>query len=150
MISTRLRAFYHPFIAFLPQVGLALLLFLGGRAVIDGRLDLGEFTAFYVYMLALIGPMRAIGWILSAVAARDRLGARASSRCSTACRGSSRAPDAGPLPPGSGRVELRGATLAYEEGARARAARRHADRRGGHDDRPRRRHRLGQDDARRG
>ncbi len=48
MISTRIRAFYTPLIGFLPQVGLAALLYLGGRAVIDGRLDLGEFTAFYV------------------------------------------------------------------------------------------------------
>ena len=31
MVSTRLRAFYSPFIGFLPQLGLAALLFVGGR-----------------------------------------------------------------------------------------------------------------------
>src|SRR3954447_12572531 len=31
MVSTRLQAFYNPFIGFLPQVGLAAILFVGGR-----------------------------------------------------------------------------------------------------------------------
>src|SRR3712207_3118655 len=58
MRATRLRAFYNPFIGFLPQLGLALLLVVGGRRVIDGSLGLGEFTAFYTYLLGLLGPMR--------------------------------------------------------------------------------------------
>ena len=37
MVSTRLRAFYSPFIGFLPQLGLAALLLVGGRQAIDGR-----------------------------------------------------------------------------------------------------------------
>src|SRR3712207_1951155 len=36
MISTRLRAFYNPFIGFLPNLGLALILLVGGRAVVHG------------------------------------------------------------------------------------------------------------------
>ena len=38
MVATRLQAFYNPFIGFLPQLGLAAILFFGGRQVIDGRL----------------------------------------------------------------------------------------------------------------
>ncbi|HEV2786469.1 MAG TPA: ABC transporter transmembrane domain-containing protein, partial [Solirubrobacteraceae bacterium] len=57
MIATRLRAFYNPFIAFLPQFGLALLLLIGGRAVVSGRLTLAEFTIFYGYLLMLLGPI---------------------------------------------------------------------------------------------
>ncbi|HUR87245.1 MAG TPA: ABC transporter ATP-binding protein, partial [Solirubrobacteraceae bacterium] len=112
MISTRLRAFYTPFIGFLPQVGLAALLYLGGRAVIDKRLDLGEFTAFYVYMIALLGPMRSIGWILG-------LSQRATASGRRIFELLDRAPeivaatDAVELPAGSGRIEMRGATLAY-------------------------------------
>ena len=74
MISTRLRAFYNPFIGFLPQIGLALLLLLGGRAVIDGSLSLGEFTAFYTYLLALLGPDAHARHAPRHVPARDRLG----------------------------------------------------------------------------
>ncbi len=61
MYATHLRAFYNPFIGFLPQIGLAAILFFGGRRVISGSLSLGEFTAFYTYMLMLLGPMRMLG-----------------------------------------------------------------------------------------
>ena len=56
MVATRLRAYYNPFIGFLPSVGLAVILLLGGRRVIDGSMSLGDFTAFYTYLLLLIGP----------------------------------------------------------------------------------------------
>ncbi len=115
MISTRLRAFYNPFIAFLPQIGLAGLLFLGGRAVIDGRLDLGEFTAFYTYMLALLGPMRTVGMLLGLSQRATASGARIFEILDRE-PAIVATPGAGPLPAGSGRIELRGATLAYEDG----------------------------------
>lgn len=116
MISTRLRAFYNPLIGFLPQLGFAALLFFGGRAVIDGRLDLGEFTAFFTYMLALLAPMRTVGMLLGlsqrATASGRRIFEILDREPSIVA-----AAGAGPLPAGSGRVELRGATLAYEDGA---------------------------------
>ena len=115
MISTRLRAFYNPFIGFLPQLGLAGLLFLGGRAVIDGRLDLGEFTAFYTYMLALLGPMRTVGMILGLSQRATASGARIFEILDREPEIVAK-PGAGALPAGSGRVELRAATLAYEDG----------------------------------
>ena len=42
MYATRLRAFYNPFIGFLPNLGLAAILLVGGRQVIDGTLTLGR------------------------------------------------------------------------------------------------------------
>ena len=64
MISTRLQAFYTPYISFLPQLGLAAILFVGGRQVIDGGLSIGQFTAFYSYLLMLLAPMRQLGMTL--------------------------------------------------------------------------------------
>ncbi|CAN5538518.1 ABC transporter ATP-binding protein [soil metagenome] len=113
MISTRLRAFYNPFIGFLPQIGLALLLFLGGRAVIDGRMSIGEFTAFYAYLLALLGPMRTFGMLLGMSQRATASGARIFELLDREPR-IVPAPGAGPLPAGSGRVELRNASLTYE------------------------------------
>ena len=49
------------FIGFLPQLGLAALLFVGGRQAIDGSITVGEFVAFYGYVLMLTGPMRMLG-----------------------------------------------------------------------------------------
>jgi ABC-type multidrug transport system fused ATPase/permease subunit len=112
MISTRLRAFYNPFIAFLPQLGLAALLLLGGRMVISGRLTLAEFTAFYGYLLVLLGPMRTLGWTLGLTQRATASGARLFELLDRAPRITA-APDAAPLPPGSGHVELRNVTLTY-------------------------------------
>src|SRR3954467_773508 len=64
MVSTRLQAFYNPFIGFLPQVGLAAILFIGGRQVIRGDLTVGQFSAFYAYLLMLLSPMRTLGILL--------------------------------------------------------------------------------------
>jgi ABC-type multidrug transport system fused ATPase/permease subunit len=114
MISTRLRAFYNPFLGFLPQIGLALLLLLGGRAVIDGSLSLGEFTAFYTYLLALLGPVRTLGVLLGMSQRATASGARIFELLDREPRIVA-APDAGPLPAGTGRVELRGASLTYED-----------------------------------
>src|SRR4051812_45283807 len=64
MVSTRLRAFYSPFIGFLPQLGLAALLLVGGRQAIHGTITLGEFVAFYGYVLMLTFPVRMLGMAL--------------------------------------------------------------------------------------
>ena len=54
--------------------GWRLILLVGGRDVIDGSLTIGEFTAFYAYLLMLISPMRTLGYMLERRAARDRIG----------------------------------------------------------------------------
>ncbi|HVF79857.1 MAG TPA: ABC transporter ATP-binding protein [Solirubrobacteraceae bacterium] len=112
LISTRLRAFYNPFIAFLPQLGLAALLLIGGRMVINGSLTLAEFTAFYGYLLILLVPMRTLGWTLGLTQRATASGARLFELLDREPRITA-APDAVPMPPGSGRVELRDVTLAY-------------------------------------
>ncbi len=112
MISTRLRAFYNPFIAFLPQLGLAALLLIGGRMVINDSLTLAEFTAFYGYLLVLLGPMRTLGWTLGLTQRATASGARLFELLDREARITA-TPDAVPLPAGAGRVELHNVTLAY-------------------------------------
>ncbi|HVP02635.1 MAG TPA: ABC transporter ATP-binding protein [Solirubrobacteraceae bacterium] len=111
--STRIQAYYGPFIGFLPQVGLAAVIFVGGRQVIDGSLTLGAFTAFYTYLLMLIGPMRTLGISLGMAQRATASGARLFQILDRAPAVTAR-PGAGPLPPGNGRVELRGVTMRYE------------------------------------
>ena len=76
MITTRLRAFYNPFIGFLPNLGLAVVLLVGGRQVVNGSLTLGDFTAFYAYLLMLIAPMRQLGIALGLAQRATASGAR--------------------------------------------------------------------------
>jgi ATP-binding cassette subfamily B protein len=117
MVTTRQRAFYNPFIGFLPQLGLAALLLVGGNRVIDGSLELGDFTTFYIYLLYLLGPMRSLGFTLGLAQRATASGARLFEVLDT--RPAIVAPPgAPPLPPGNGRVELRGVTVEYEGAAR--------------------------------
>ena len=75
--STRLQAFFSPLIGLLPQLGIALVLLIGGREVIAGNLSLGNFTAFYTYLVMLAGPLRmlgvAMGMAQRAIASGNRL-----------------------------------------------------------------------------
>jgi len=113
MVSTRLQAFYNPLIGFLPQLGLAAILLIGGNRVIDGQLSTGEFSSFYVYLLMLLSPMRTLGVMLGMAQRATAAGARLfqildRAPLITAAAG------AVPLPDGAGRVELRGVTLRYD------------------------------------
>jgi ATP-binding cassette subfamily B protein len=117
MVTTRLQAFYNPFIGFLPQLGLAAILFYGGRQVISGRLTVGEFSAFYTYLLMLLSPMRTLGTLLSLSQRATAAGARVYQILDREPRIVS-PPGAPALPPGSGHVELRGVSLRYDGAAR--------------------------------
>jgi ATP-binding cassette subfamily B protein len=113
MIATRLRAFYNPFIGFLPNLGLAIILLVGGRQVMSGSLSLGDFTAFYAYLLMLIAPMRQLGVVLGLAQRATASGARVFELLDREPRIVT-PPGAPPLPEGNGRVELRGVRFAYE------------------------------------
>jgi ATP-binding cassette subfamily B protein len=114
--ANRLRAFYNPFIGFLPQLGLAVILLVGGRQVIDGTLTIGDFTAFYVYLLMLVAPMRTLGVALGMSQRATASGRRVFELLDREplLTGD---PGAPPLPDGSGRVEFDGVTFAYPNAA---------------------------------
>ncbi|MBU6337846.1 MAG: ABC transporter ATP-binding protein/permease [Acidobacteria bacterium] len=117
MISTRLQAFYNPLIGFLPQLGLAAVLFFGGRQVIGGSLSIGAFTAFYVYLLMLISPMRTFGVSLGLAQRATASGARLFQILDREPQVTA-APGAGPLPPGRGEVRFESASLRYPGASR--------------------------------
>jgi ABC-type multidrug transport system fused ATPase/permease subunit len=110
--STRLQAFFSPLIGFLPQIGTALVLLIGGRAVINKSLTLGEFTAFYFYITMLVSPLRmlgiAMGMAQRAIASGNRLFEILDREPQIQSP-----PDAPPLPAGGGKVQMRGVTLRY-------------------------------------
>src|SRR5437588_9623475 len=119
--ATRIQARYGPMISFLPNLGLALILLVGGREVIDGTLSVGQFTAFYAYLLMLISPMRTLGYMLGAAQRATASGARIFQVLDRAPRMT--APeDAPPLPEGDGRVSFESVSLTFE-GAPAPALR---------------------------
>ncbi len=110
--STRIQAFFSPVIGALPQIGTAAVLLVGGIQVIDGTLSIGDFTAFYAYMIILGSPMRMVGMALG-------MGQRAIAAGNRLFEILDRDPEitspegAPPLPAGNGRVEIEGVSLRY-------------------------------------
>jgi ABC-type multidrug transport system fused ATPase/permease subunit len=113
MVATRLEARYNPMIGFLPQLGLAAVLLIGGQAVIHQSLDLGQFITFYFYLNMLIAPMRSLGVTLGLAQRATASGARIFQLLDREPR-LTEPPEAPDLPAGSGHVELRGVTLRYD------------------------------------
>jgi ATP-binding cassette subfamily B protein len=113
MVSTRLQAFYTPLMGFLPNLGLAAVLLVGGLQVIDGQTNIGHLTAFYLYVVLLSGPVRWLGMSLSmaqrAVASGNRMFEILDREPSMQSP-----PGAPPLPEGRGQVSLQRVTLRYD------------------------------------
>jgi ABC-type multidrug transport system fused ATPase/permease subunit len=114
MVATRLEAKFNPAIGFLPQLGLAAVLVIGGNRVIHSHLTLGQFTQFYLYLNMLIGPMRSLGVTLGLAQRATASGARIFQVLDREPRIVAPA-GAQPLPPGNGHVEFRDVTLRYDE-----------------------------------
>jgi len=58
-----LQAVFYSGLGFLMGLSAVLLLWLGGRDVIRGRMTLGEFVAFNTYLAMMSWPMFAFGWV---------------------------------------------------------------------------------------
>ncbi len=100
-------------------VGTLIILWLGGKAVVDGRISLGAFVAFNGYLAYLAWPTIALGWTLTVL----RRGLSAMERIAEILAAEREAPDTvapdrfagfGPpaRPPGLS-VEFRNLTFAY-------------------------------------
>lgn len=61
----RTSGVFQPSLAFFSGLGALLALWLGGREAIAGRITLGQFVAFTVYLGMLNWPMVALGWVIN-------------------------------------------------------------------------------------
>jgi ATP-binding cassette subfamily B protein len=59
----RIQAMYYPSMGFLMGLGALLVLWLGSREVVAGRISVGELVAFNGYLMMLAWPMIAFGWV---------------------------------------------------------------------------------------
>ncbi len=60
-------AMFFPLMAIFTNVGLAVVICLGGRLTILGNISLGDFVAFTGYLNLLTWPMMAMGWVTSLI-----------------------------------------------------------------------------------
>jgi ATP-binding cassette subfamily B protein len=108
----RLNAFAMPLVILLASLSTVMVLWLGGRLVIQNRLTLGALIAFNSYVIQLVNPVRRLGFLLTMLgesrASADRvfeiLDAESEVRNS---------PDAVPMGPIQGRVTFDRVSFSY-------------------------------------
>ena len=112
--ATRQRAFYVPLLAFLPLLGQAAVLVVGGHMVADNTLSVPDFVRFNLYLALLVFPLRMLGmWIgegQRATASGERI-----FQIVDEPEEIHDLPAAGELPAGPGRVRFEGVTFGYRE-----------------------------------
>lgn len=62
-----IQGLIHPIATLVGNLGMLLILFFGGRLVIDKSITIGDFVAFISYLYMLVWPMMAIGWVTNLV-----------------------------------------------------------------------------------
>ena len=65
MRQAGIEARFLPGLIFLPSLGIAAVLYFGGRSAIEGTLTIGQFTLFITLLLQLVWPLEALGWIIN-------------------------------------------------------------------------------------
>ncbi len=65
MVLTRIRGSLMPILGGLAALGAVAVIWIGGQAVIDGRIGLGQMIQFNAYLALLLWPTLALGWMLS-------------------------------------------------------------------------------------
>ncbi len=61
----RLMAMLWPTLEFVLGLSLMITLWVGGHEVVAHRITVGQFTSFNVYMVQLIWPIIAVGWVVN-------------------------------------------------------------------------------------
>ncbi len=110
--QVRVATQHIPLLDFIASLSTVVIIWLGGRLVIEGGLSLGELVAFTTYLGQLISPVRRLGIIVPAVA----MASAAGERIYTILDAKSEvvdAPGAVPLPPIDGHVRFEDVSFAY-------------------------------------
>ena len=112
--SARIQARYSPLLDLLPQLAFAVIILAGGLLVIDGKLSIGGFISYNLYLALLIWPLRMIGmWIgqyQRAVASGERI-----FQVLDESSDISDPPHPRDLPAGGGELRFEGLTFGYDE-----------------------------------
>jgi ATP-binding cassette subfamily B protein len=115
LAATREMSLNGPGLDLMSNISTLVMLWFGGVLVMTGQLTFGELIAFYAYLLQLVLPIRRGGWLVAmgsrASASADRIFEILDTPVEVQDR-----PDAKPLPPIAGRVELNEVYCAYFPG----------------------------------
>ncbi|MEK9136817.1 MAG: ABC transporter ATP-binding protein [Bacteroidota bacterium] len=65
LVLARVQSIMWPLMFLLVGFSLIITLYFGGTRVIEGRMSIGTLTAFFGYLIMLIWPMIAFGWVIN-------------------------------------------------------------------------------------
>ncbi|HSM26467.1 MAG TPA: ABC transporter ATP-binding protein, partial [Anaerolineaceae bacterium] len=75
--ALKLMATFHPFVEFTSSLGILVVIYLGGRLVVQGGLPIADLVAFFLYLDLFYQPVRnlSVAWesVQTALAASDRV-----------------------------------------------------------------------------
>ena len=61
----KVAGLFHPILALFSGSAMVIVLWLGGLEAIAGRITIGDFVAFGIYVAHLIWPLIALGWVVN-------------------------------------------------------------------------------------
>jgi ATP-binding cassette subfamily B protein len=112
----RLSGVFHPILQFFIGLGFIAVLWYGGSLTVDGRITIGQFVQFTLYLGYLVWPMIALGWVINifqrGMASMGRMNQILS--IEPAIRDSDRTRDIEEI---SGEIEFRNLTFTYNSAA---------------------------------
>jgi ATP-binding cassette subfamily B protein len=110
--AARMQAINTPLMDFIANISTVIIIWYGGRLVVQGQLTLGELVAFTTYLAQLASPVRRLGQIVPALAVASAAGARVFEILDTQSDVHD-APGALPLPPIRGDVRFEHVSFGY-------------------------------------
>ena len=116
MRMATIEAKFLPGLLALPTLGIAAVLYVGGKDVISGALTIGELSLFITLLLQLVWPLEALGWIIN-LGQRAVASAGRSFAWLDAIEPLPEPADPQPLPDGPLRVRFEGVRFSYGTGS---------------------------------
>ena len=113
MALVKVWGIFYPLLAFLLGLSAVILLWYGGRQVVDGALSLGDLVSFIFYLARLTWPTIALGWVINTF----ERGSASMGRINRILATQPDVLDEGRLPVEAikGRVQVKNLTFSYDE-----------------------------------
>ena len=109
---SRTFSFLFPVVFLIAQIGQALILYFGGKQIIGGTLNLGEYQKFSLYLIYVFFPLGQLGFIISLMAQAGASAGRIFEILDSQSEIVDK-PGAISLPPIAGQVEFKHVTFRY-------------------------------------
>jgi len=108
----RVTGFFFPMMLFFSNLGMVIVLYLGGRLTIDQTITPGDFVAFISYIGLLTWPMMAMGWVTNLIQ-RGKASLERIDRILQTTPDVPDAPDGKPLSEIDGHIEFKNVSFNY-------------------------------------